>query len=422
MLKNAGLIDGTGRPLQRGVSIVISGGRIRQIGPAAQVKAPRGANVVDLTGKTVMPGIMNLHGHLGLVEVKGIKQDRAYFTRDNIEAQLRNYASFGVTTMVDMGSDVDPQIVLRIRDEEREGRLNGMARVFTAGRGFTCPGGYPAVLPGNKGIPFEVSSADEARMHVDELAKMRVDLVKMWVDDELGRYPKISPQVYSAIIDEAHKRHLKAAAHLFYLADAKRLLEAGLDAMAHSVRDQGVDDDLIARLKRNNATAIPTLAREQSVFVWANHPAFLGDPFFERAVSPESLATLKSAAYVDRMRSNPDFSKYPGFFATASRNLKRLSDAGVRIGFGTDTGPPGRIQGFFEHWEMELMVKAGLTPMQAIEAASKNAAEYLGVSRDFGTLEKGKHADLLVLDKSPLDDIRNTRTIAAVYLGGEKIR
>ena len=112
----------------------------------------------------------------------------------------------------------------------------------------------------------------------------------------------------------------------------------------------------------------------------------------------------------------------PTFFETAGRNLKKLHDAGVRIGFGTDTGPPGRIQGFFEHWEMELMVQAGLTPMQVIQTASKNAAEYLGVSKDFGTLEKGKVADLIVLDKNPLDDIRNTRTIHAVYLGGQKLQ
>jgi imidazolonepropionase-like amidohydrolase len=418
VLKNVDLIDGAGGA-KRGVSIVIAGGRIRSIGPAAQVKAPAGANVVDLSGKTVMPGIMNLHGHVGLV--KGLTQARENYTRENIEAQLRNYASYGVTSVVSMGSDIDPELMIQIRDEERGGRLNGRSRVFTAGRGFTAQNGYPAVLPGNKGVPFEVATAAQARAYVDQMAKLRVDLIKMWVDDELGRYPKLTPEVYSAIIDQAHRHKLKAAAHMFYLADAKRLVDAGVDALAHSVRDTDVDDELIARMKKHHTVQIPTLTREQSTFVYAGRPAWLDDPFFTRAVSAETIATLKSDAYRSKIAGNPDFEKYQQFFETASRNLKRLHDAGVRIGFGTDTGPPARFQGFFEHWEMELMVRAGMTPAEVIQAASKTAAEYLGVSRDLGTLEKGKYADLIVLDKSPLEDIRNTRTIHSVYLGGQRL-
>ena len=417
VLQNVDLIDGAGAPPKRGVSIVISGGRIRDIRPAAQLKPPSGASVLDLTGKTVMPGIINLHGHVGLV--KGLTQARENYTRDNIEAHLRAYASYGITSVVIMGSDIEPELMIRIRDAQRDGRILG-ARVYTAGRGFTAMGGYPAVLPGNKGVPFEVATAAQARAYVDQLAKMRVDPVKMWVDDELGRYQKLAPELATAIIDQAHKHKLKVASHLFYLADAKSLLDAGLDAMAHSVRDKDVDDELIAKLKKNNATAIATLTREQSVFVYGDRPAWLDDPFFQRGVTPDVVATLQSDAYVNKVAGNPDAPKFKTFFQTASRNLKKLHDAGIRIGFGTDTGPPGRIQGFFEHWEMELMVQSGLTPMQVIQTAGKNAAEYLGVSRDFGTLEKGKYADLIVLDKSPLDDIRNTHTIRAVYIGGQK--
>src|SRR5262249_16778902 len=417
ILKNVDLIDGTGAAPKRGVSILISGGRIREVRPTDQPKAPSGANVVDLSGKTVMPGIINLHGHVGLV--KGLTQAPENSPRDNLEAPPPTYASYGVTSVVSMGSDIDPELIVRIRDAQRDGRLTG-ARVYTAGRGFTAQGGYPAVLPGNKGVPFEVSTAAQARAYVDQLAKMRVALVKMWVDDELGRYQKLAPEVTAAIIDQAHKHKLKAAAHLFYLADAKSLLDAGLDAMAHSVRDKEVDAELIAKLKKNNATAIATLTREQSVFVYADSPSWLDDPFFQRGVTSETVATLKSDAFRNKAAGNPDAAKFRQLFQTASRNLKKLSAAGVRIGFGTDTGPPARFHGFFEHWEMELMVQAGLTPMQVIQSASKNAAEYLGVSKDFGTLEKGKHADLIVLDKSPLEDIRNTHTIHAVYIGGQK--
>ncbi len=417
VLQNVTLIDGTGRPPFTDVSIVIAGGRIREIGGA--VKPPSGAQVIDLKGKTVMPGITNLHGHVGMV--KGLTQAPENFTRDNIEAHLKSYASYGVTSVVSMGSDIDPALMIKIRDEQRDGRISG-ARVYSAGRGFTGLNGYPSVLPGNKGVPFEVSTAAQARSHVDELAKMKVDLVKMWVDDHLGRFAKIPLELCAAIIDQAHKRKLKVGAHLFYLKDAKALLDSGLDAMAHSVRDEEVDGDLIAKLKKNNATAIATLTREQSTFVYAGKPAWLDDPFFRRgAVTAQTIATLQSDAYRNKVAGDPDFEKNQQFFRTAGRNLKKLSDAGIRIGFGTDTGPPARFQGFFEHWEMELMVEAGLTPMQVIQSASKNAAEFLGVAKDFGTLEKGKAADLMVLEKNPLQDIRNTRTIHSVYVGGQKM-
>ena len=415
LLQNVTLIDGTGRPPFTDVSILMAGGRIRDIG--GNLKVAGGATTVDLKGKTVMPGIINLHAHVGVT--KGLAQAKENFTQDNIESQLRNYASYGVTSVVSMGSDVDPALMVRIRDRQRGGQVNG-ARVYSAGRGFTGIKGYPSILPGNQGVPFEVATAAQARMHVDELAKQRVDLIKMWVDDHLGRYPALSPEIYTAIIDQAHKHKLKAAAHMFYLRDAKRLLDAGIDALAHSVRDAEVDADLIAKLKKNNATAIATLTREQSTFVYATPPAWLDDPFFTRAVSPEIIKTIKSDAYRNKVAGDPDFEKNKQFFQQASRNLKKLFDAGVRIGFGTDTGPPARFQGFFEHWEMELMVQAGLTPMQVIQTASKNAAEYLGVSKDYGTLEKGKAADLIVLDQNPLTDIRNTRTIQAVYIGGVK--
>lgn len=415
VLQNVTLIDGTGRQPFTGVSIVLAGGRIREIG--GNVKAPAGASVVNLTGKTVMPGIMNLHAHVGVT--KGLAQAKENFTPDNIEAQLRNYASYGVTSVVSMGSDVDPALMVRLRDRQRGGQVNG-ARVYSAGRGFTGIKGYPSILPGNQGVPFEVATAAQARMYVDELAKQRVDLIKMWVDDHLGRYPALSPEIYAAVIDQAHKHKLKAAAHMFYLRDAKRLLDAGVDALAHSVRDAEVDADLIAKLKKNNATAIATLTREQSTFVYATPPAWLDDPFFTRAVAPDIIKTVKSDPFRNKVAGDPDFEKNKQFFQQASRNLKKLFDAGIRIGFGTDTGPPARFQGFFEHWEMELMVQAGLTPMQVIQAASKNAAEYLGVGKDYGTLEKGKAADLIVLDKNPLSDIRNTRTIQAVYIGGVK--
>jgi imidazolonepropionase-like amidohydrolase len=250
-----------------------------------------------------------------------------------------------------------------------------------------------------------------------------VDIVKIWVDDHLGKQKKISLDLCKEIIADARKAHLKTAAHVFYLADAKALVNDGLAGLAHSIRDLPVDDELIAAMKKHGAwQSSATLTREASLFEFARPSKLLDDPFFTRSLSPEVIRTLHDPKYQAKLRQDPDFDKYPGFLATAQKNLKKLADSGVHYGFGTDTGPPSRFPGFFEHWEMELMVQAGLTPTQVIHAATGSAAEFLGVSKELGTLEPGRWADLLVLGKNPLANIRNTRTLEAVYIAGNKVQ
>ena len=416
VLQHVTLIDGTGRDPVPDAAIVITDGRISYAGPAAGVKAPKDAQAVDLSGKYVMPGIINLHGHLG--NVVDLKQDPSFFTRENVEKNLKLYASYGVTSMVSMGSD--KELIFDMRKEQRAGRPK-MTRIFTAGRGFTGYGGYPTTVPGNKGIPFEVANAEEIEKDIDWLANKKADLVKIWVDDHLGREKKISLDLCETIIEDARKRHMKVAAHVFYLADAKALVDYGLAELAHSVRDQPVDAALIDSMKKHGAIQTATLAREAALFAFAKPSPMLQDEFFTRGLSPTVLETLRSPEYQAKQRADHDFDKYPGFFAMAQKNLKKLSDAGVKIGFGTDTGPPGRFPGYGEHWEMELMVQAGFTPRQVIMAASKTSAEFLG-AKDLGTIERGHWADLLVLGANPLDDIRNTRKIDAVYIAGNKVR
>jgi imidazolonepropionase-like amidohydrolase len=318
-----------------------------------------------------------------------------------------------------MGTDQD--LVYQVRAEQRAGHPH-VTRIFTAGRGFTGKGGYPTSAPGMKGVPFEVESPEQARKAVAALADHKVDAIKIWVDDHLGRERKIPLELSRAIIGAAHQHGLKAAAHVFYLSDAKALVESGLDGLAHSVRDAPVDDALIASMKKHGAwQAAATLVRELSTYVFAEPPAWLDDPFFARSVPADVVATLKSPVYRKRVASDPDFAKLPGFLETAKRNLKRLADAGVRFGFGTDTGPPARFPGYFEHMEMELMVEAGLTPMQVIQAATKSSAGFLGESKNLGTLEPGRWADLVVLERNPLDDIRNTRSIQQVFIAGNRL-
>jgi len=410
------LIDGNGRQPLSNAAMIIVDGRIQWTGPKAQLKAPAGAAITHLAGKYLMPGIVNLHGHLG--NTLELTQDPKNFTRDNVEKQLKLYASYGVTSIVSMGTDGD--LIFPMRAEQRAGRPH-MTRIFTAGRGFTGVGGYPTTAQGMKGVPFEVATTAEVDRDVAQLADEKVDLVKIWVDDHLGREKKIPLDLAKAIIAEAHKHGLKVAAHIFYLDDAKALVNAGLDGLAHSVRDKPVDDELIASMKKRGAfQEAATLTREESTFIFAKPGPLLDDPFFTRGVSQGVLATLRSPAYQNKAAADPDYAKYPGFLQSAMQNLKKLADSGVMIGFGTDSGPPGRFQGYFEHWELQLMTEAGLTPMQVITAATHNAAAFLR-AKDLGTLERGKWADLIVLGKNPLDDIRNTRSIEMVMIAGNKI-
>ena len=413
VFKGFTLIDGSGAAPAPASAMIVDNGRISWIGPAARLKTPAGAGTIDLAGKFVMPGVINLHGHLG--NVVDLTQDRKFYTRENVEKDLKTYASYGVTTVLSMGTDQD--LIFRIRDEQRATGRPSMTRVYTAGQGFAFKGGYGG-LPG---VTFSLADTSEVDKDVAELARKKVDIVKMWVDDHMGHMKKMPIDIARAIIDSGHKHGLPVAAHIFYLDDAKKLAAAGVNGFAHSVRDKPVDQELIDIMKKNGTwLAAATLTREASTFVYAKTPKFVSDPFFTRSVSPKVVATLKSAEYQKEVAADPDFARLPGILETAKRNLKRLSDAGVKYGFGTDAGPPGRFPGFFEQWEMELMVEAGLTPSQVIQAATRSAAEFLR-AKDLGTLQPGKWADMIVLNADPLKNIRNTRTIQSVYIAGNPV-
>ena len=411
VLKDFTLIDGTGRAPMKAAALSIEDGRITWIGPAAQVKIPAGASLVDLGGKFVIPGLIDSHVHLGLVQ--DVSQDIKFYSRDSVEQQLRTYAAYGVTAVQVLGTDKDD--IFAIRADQRRKPL-AMARVFTSGQGLVFKGSYGGVPNLNR----PVANAEEARKAVDEQAAKGVDFIKLWVDDEFGDLPlRMPPDVSKAIIDQAHKHGLRAIAHVFYLENAKTLAAQGVDGFAHSVRDQAVDQALLDAMKQHGTVQLAaTLSREAS-FTHTKLP-FLDDPFFSRGVSPAALATLASPERQQKLASAKHFSQYKSVFETALSNTAKLVKAGVSYGVGTDSGPTARFGGHFLHWELQLMVQAGLTPLQALTAATGGNAKLTGAA-DLGTLQAGKAADLIVLDADPSADIRNTRTIHAVYVAGTSV-
>jgi imidazolonepropionase-like amidohydrolase len=392
----ARIFDGTGKPAVENGAIVVQEGRIAAIGPSNKVKAPKGARVIGLRGKTVTPGLINTHGHVSDVEGK-----RTGATEEGVTNQLALFARYGITTVVSLGGE-EPA-AFRVREAQASGALN-RARLYLAG----------TVITGK--------TPEEARQMVDKSADAKPDFIKIRVDDNLGTTQKIPPDVYRAVIDQTHKRGMRLAVHFFYLDDAKDLVRAGADVLAHSVRDKPVDDEFIALVKKNRTPYCPTLTREISTFIYEDTPAFFTDPFFLREAIPEVVASLKDPARQNTYRTNRLGQAYKAALPTAKANLKKLSDAGVPIIMGTDSGAnASRFEGYFEHLEMQMMAESGLTPETVLLSATGGAARALRFE-GIGTLEKGKWADLVVYDRNPLEDIRNSKSISAVYIAGNEVK
>ena len=378
----ATLIDGTGRTPVTNATLLVRDGRIVAAGPAARGTIPANAERVPLAGKVIIPGLINAHGHASSV------------------ANLRTYAAYGVTTVYSLG-DESPD-VFAARDAQRT-TAPSHARVYVAG---------PVLNP---------SSPDDARAQVAAVADRKVDIVKIRVDDNLGTAPKMKPEIYRAVIDAAHARGLRVAVHLYYLDDAKDLLAAGADYIAHSVRDKAVDADFTRQLVQSKVCYSPTLMREVSTFVYESTPPFFKDSLFLAHANREWMATAQQPARQEATRTSASAQRYKAQLPLAMRNMKALHQAGVPIAMGTDTGPVGRFQGYFELMEIEMMVDAGLTPTQALQSATRDAARCLKLDADLGTLEAGKVADFVVLDASPLERISNIRKQHSVWIGGVRV-
>lgn len=415
VLRNATIIDGNGGPPRANAALVIDGEKIRGI-TSGRLQPPKDAKVIDLSGKFIMPEIVNAHGHLGLL--KGTKMSAENYTKENVERQLLQYQDYGVGAVLVMGTDRDE--AYDWRTESHEGKLPG-ALIYTAGRGFGAPDGVPPLSMGTD-LVYRPTSPEEARKNVDELATHHPDMVKLWLDDFWGQYPKMKPEIYAAIIDEAHKTNLRVAAHVYHEEDAQRLVDDGVNVLAHSVRDAEIPGSLIAEMKNKNVAYIGTLSLDEFQTAYADDPQWLTQPFFRDSLEPGVYEMITSAQY---KKSVQDDKKTQAEIAAQSiemKNMKKVYDAGILVALGTDSGAtPTRPYGFSEHNELQLLVKAGLTPLQAIMIATRNGAELLGASAEFGVLRPGLKANFIVLDKDPSEDIRNTESISAVWKNGEKV-
>ena len=409
LFEGARLITGEANAPIESSAFLIEGDRVTRVGRKGEVPLPDGATRVDLTGKTVMPAIINAHGHMGYR--KGASFAVENYTRDNIIDHLERLAYHGVAAVMSMGAE--REVGYALRDELRASPRPNTALFLTAGRGLAMPNGGPA--PPLRDAPYGVSTEAEARKAVQELRSRNVDgYVKIWVDDRGGTVPKLPREIYAAAIDEAHRNDLLTVTHTFELADVKAILRAGIDGLAHPPWRSGaaVDEEVLGLFReRPNVFVILTLWSTRND-IYGRRPSWIDDPLLRETFTADEIAVLENPAVGEDAVAKWKAGVVP-------RGVMALKTAGVKFGLGDDTGATNGsfYFGFGSHLEMASMVEAGLTPVEAIAAATRNSAEILKLEK-LGTVAAGKSADFIVLDANPLDDINNTRRISAVYLRG----
>jgi imidazolonepropionase-like amidohydrolase len=417
VLHDVNLIDGSGGAPRAHTDVVIRDGRIAAI-RAASGRSIRGT-VVNLSGRTVLPGLISDHSHLGLTD--GKNAGAQYATTTNILRQLLQYQAYGVTSVVSLG--LNQQSFYDLQPRIHSGDLQG-ADMFGADRGFGVPDGAPPAAMGiTQAQVYRPNTIEQARAEVRETASRHPTFVKIWVDDFHGQMPqKLSPPIYQAIIEEAHAQGLRVAAHVYYLADAKQLVADGVDVLAHGVRDVPVDQEFIGAVKTHHVWYIPTLGLDESAYLFAEHPDLASQPLLAHALQPALAEQLADPAWrAGVLRDAKKLAADKSSLTMNEKNLKTLYDAGVQIGFGTDSGAtPLRIAGFAEHRELDLLVEAGLTPLQAVGTATKNAAALLKLD-DRGTVAPGKWADLLVVQGDPSQQIADVDRIVSVWRHGKQV-
>jgi imidazolonepropionase-like amidohydrolase len=414
MYEGARVIDGTGgAPIENG-ALLVRDGHITRIGPRTEISTPAGVTRIDLTGKTITPAWINVHVHIGY---EGYTSwGAANYTARNVLDHLQREAFYGVGATMSVGSSPIDQ-ALQFRRDQQAGKFPSASRFFFAAGMAPPDGGPDAVLikaTNALHAVTEVSNAHDARAAVRTMANRRIKHVKIWVDDRRGTYPKMAAEVYTAIIDEAHHHKMIVHAHATTLADQKAVVRAGADVLVHMVQGEPLDDEYVALLREKRpywATVIGLGDRTE---------ACDNDPFVDQSLPDSVIAAIRATTEARPLVPNcaPPSPNSPRREEMLAANFPRMIAGGVRLVLGTDAGiHAGHTFGSADHHELARWVQLGLTPAQAIVAATRTPAELLGLD-DMGTLAPGKSADFVVLSGNPLDDIRNTRRIESVYLRG----
>jgi imidazolonepropionase-like amidohydrolase len=412
LFEGARLIVGDGNAPIENSAFLVENNKFTRVGKKGEIQLPAGAVRVDLTGKTVTPALVDVHSHLGFLKQLDGSMSKANFNRENLTDHLNRYAYHGFSAVISMGTDMG-ELPYQLREEV----IPGAALFRTVGRGLAWPGSGPND-PARNDVPYVVTTVEQARQAVRDLAPHHPDFVKIWVDDRNHTQKKLTPDLYGAAVEEAHKYNLRAIAHVFDLEDAKGLVRAGIDGFTHLVRDKDMDDEMMGLLKQHpNIFFTPNLG-VTSRAIDAGRPTWLDDPVLRETIPPSQIKLLESRF---SNRKPAALAATRASWDLQARNLNKLRAAGVRIVLGSDSaGDPSRVIGWHAIWEVDSMAQAGMPPMEVIVASTRLAAETLKLNQ-LGMVAPGKSADFVVLDANPLDNIANTRKIAKVYLRGQEV-
>jgi len=422
------IIDGTGRPGIKNGALVIENGRIRDVGPRGNVRIPANAKLIDAKNKFVIPGLIDAHVHFfqsadiyTRPDVIDLRKIRPYHTeldwiKERLPVTFARYLASGITGVVDVGG---PMWNFEVR--EMAEKTKNAPRVAVAGPLVSTY--VPEALSQTLDPPIiKATSPDHARELVRRQLDRKPDLIKIWFIHRPGENLQEQTEIVRATVDEAHKNSIRVAVHATELLTAKIALQAGAEILVHSISDRLVDNEFMTLIKSRDALYMTTLVVEEGYREVLNKEVRLSD-IEQRLGDPQVIASWSELAKIPPdsipggVRQRPARAARPVSF----ENLALLDAAGVRIVGATDAGNIGTLHGPALHRELELMVEAGLRPMEALVSATRNAAAVMGREKEIGTLEKGKFADLVILDDDPQFDIKNTRKISRVMKAGEWI-
>ena len=411
---DATIVDGSGAEPFQG-SVLIRGDRIEAVGPALHI--PGTAHVILAEGKTLLPGLFDLHTHLSYAGVRGRSGDWG--------KNLKAYLYSGVTSVADFGAY--PETFAPMRRLLHDGVVEG-PRIHLAAR-LATPAGHG--MEGGRGdyFSFEISTPRQARATVRRLLAYKPDAIKVFTDGwRYGNAPEMTSmneETLAAIVDESHRAGMEVLTHTVTLERAKIAARAGVDVIAHGVGDRAVDHELVELLKRHGTTYVPTLAvyHPRGRDLLTQSLSGVLDPFVRDVVNPPLTAPSADTLLVRPYELSGDGqpSARARRWGHLSRNNRTLHSGGVTFGAGTDAGLTNTFHGWSTLRELQLLVHAGLSPLEAITAATGNSARALNVESERGTIAAGKLADLVLVDGAPHRDIADILKIERVFLGGREL-